>query len=700
MRRLHANCLILAVLPALLVCPAVSAIAQEAPATRPPAQESETSATATAGQTFLPDFFARFTPRSALDMVRQIPGFTIQQGGEERGLGQASANVLVNGQRLASKSDGIEGELTRITASNVVRIELVDASTLNVPGLTGQVANVIARTQGISGSFTWRGEARAHFADPLYTRFESSLSGRAGRIEYSLGLTNYSNRGAAGGIDVIRDSTGTVIETRDDVIKFTFDQPKLTAGIKYTGPGGEIGNLNLFYRILRLDGRVDETRVRPGRTNAMRAFSEREHSANYEISADFAFGFGPGRLKLIGLTRYNPDPYSQQSVLSFADGSPSVGDRYVQDAYLRETIGRAEYDWKMLGGDWQWSAETAFNTYISQARLFSLNLAGQFAEVPFPDGSGGVHEDRYESQLSFTRRLTPKLTLTASGGAEFSRLTQSGSRSAVRSFWRPKGAVSLAWVPQTGLDVTLEARRKVGQLDFNDFLARVFLEENSNNAGNNELVPPQSWEFKLDTKKSLGRWGSIKLSLFDFRIEDLVDTVPVGTGGESPGNLPSARRQGLDVTGTIEFAALGWHGAKLDLRGGLERSRVNDPLTGLPRPISETTDRYIGFDFRDDLPGTDWAWGFSFEAYHITDNYRLSEVGLNWEGPRWMGIFVENKDVAGLTLKASINNVLNARNRLDRTVWDGYRTQAPILFTEHRDRLIGPIFSFSVKGNF
>ena len=700
MRRPRESCLVLAALPALLLIPVASARAQEAPAPTAPAPAATEAAPATTGQTFTPDFFTRFNPRSALDMIRQLPGFTIQQGGAERGLGQASANVLVNGQRLSAKDDGVEGELTRITARNVVRIELVDASTLNVPGLTGQVANVITRTQGISGSFTWRGEARAHFADPMFTRFESSLSGRAGRIEYSLGLTNYANRGAAGGIDVIRDGTGALFETRDDVIKFNLDQPKLTAGLKYTGPGGEVGNITGFYRVLRLDGRVNETRVRPGRTDAMRAFSEREHSANYEISGDFAFGFGPGRLKLIGLTRYNPDPYSQQSVLSFADGSPSTGDRYAQDAYLRETIGRAEYDWKMLGGDWQWSAEAAFNTYKNTARLFSLNSAGQFIEVPFPDGSGGVHEDRYESQLSLTRRLTPKLTLTASGGVEFSRLTQSGSNAAERSFWRPKGAVSLAWVPQTGLDITLEARRKVGQLDFNDFLARVFLDENTNNAGNNELVPPQSWEFKLEAKKTLGRLGSIKLSLFDFRIEDLVDTVPVGNGGESPGNLPSARRQGLDVTGTIELAALGWRGAKLDLRGGLERSRVNDPLTGLPRAISETTDRYIGFDFRDDLPGTDWAWGMSFEAYHITDNYLLREVGLNWEGPRWLGIFVENKDVAGLTLKASINNVLNSRNYLDRTVWDGYRTQAPVLFTEHRNRLIGPIFSFSDKGSF
>ena len=64
------------------------------------------------------------------------------------------------------------------------------------------------------------------------------------------------------------------------------------------------------------------------------------------------------------------------------------------------------------------------------------------------------------------------------------------------------------------------------------------------------------------------------------------------------------------------------------------------------------------------------------------------------------GVFVEHKDLFGLTVRATAGNLLNARSRLDRTVFAGRRNAAGIDFVETRNRLIGPIFSFSVRGTF
>ena len=38
-------------------------------------------------RSFVPADFIQFAPRTALDMVRQIPGFAIREADEERGLG-------------------------------------------------------------------------------------------------------------------------------------------------------------------------------------------------------------------------------------------------------------------------------------------------------------------------------------------------------------------------------------------------------------------------------------------------------------------------------------------------------------------------------------------------------------------------------------------------------------------------------------
>src|SRR5204863_3825235 len=114
---------------------------------------------------------AQFAPRTALDMLNRVPGFSIKQEDQARGLGEATGNVVINGQRISGKSNDVVTELSHIPAANVERIEIVDGATLNIPGLSGPVANVIVRSTGISGQWEYRPEFRAHYTDPLFTRF-------------------------------------------------------------------------------------------------------------------------------------------------------------------------------------------------------------------------------------------------------------------------------------------------------------------------------------------------------------------------------------------------------------------------------------------------------------------------------------------------------------------------------------------------
>ena len=88
---------------------ATPAMAQDSGDAPPPVAASP--ATPEGAQSFTPADFARFSPKTALDMLRQVPGFVIQQADERRGLGQASANILINGERLSGKSNDIVTEL-------------------------------------------------------------------------------------------------------------------------------------------------------------------------------------------------------------------------------------------------------------------------------------------------------------------------------------------------------------------------------------------------------------------------------------------------------------------------------------------------------------------------------------------------------------------------------------------------------------
>ena len=41
-------------------------------------------------------FFERYQPNTALDMVNQLPGFVLEDGGDSRGFASAAGNILIN----------------------------------------------------------------------------------------------------------------------------------------------------------------------------------------------------------------------------------------------------------------------------------------------------------------------------------------------------------------------------------------------------------------------------------------------------------------------------------------------------------------------------------------------------------------------------------------------------------------------------
>jgi len=71
------------------------------------------------------DWFAQFRPQTALDMVRQVPGFRLENNATTRGYGNALGNLLINDRRPAAKQDQPLDILARIPANLVERIELI-----------------------------------------------------------------------------------------------------------------------------------------------------------------------------------------------------------------------------------------------------------------------------------------------------------------------------------------------------------------------------------------------------------------------------------------------------------------------------------------------------------------------------------------------------------------------------------------------
>ena len=163
---------------------AVSAIALTGVASAQQAQAPAPTAAPTGDQavrTFDTAFFARFNPVTAEDMVRQLPGFTIDEGEELRGFGATAGNVLIDGQRPASKTE-ISKELGRIAARDVLRIELIGAAAagdIDVRGYT-ELANVVLKPAAqVQVSTTWAATTRYYEQGPRVCRSARRAPGRA-----------------------------------------------------------------------------------------------------------------------------------------------------------------------------------------------------------------------------------------------------------------------------------------------------------------------------------------------------------------------------------------------------------------------------------------------------------------------------------------------------------------------------------------
>ena len=666
--------------------------------------EDETGAPSSEANTrrvFTPEDFERFAPRNALDMAEQIPGFSIRSDDGDRGLGQANTNVIVNGQRISGKSNGPVAALSRIPVEEVVRLEIVDGASLDIGGLTGQVLNVItSSTGGITGQFRYSAEWRDRGVPFRWGDGQISLAGGGEKTEWTLSFENDSGRRGDEGSELVFDAADQLIDTRIEQSNFDSDRPTLSGSFARTADNGNV--LNLTGQVQAFIFREREISERSGiidPVDRLRTFRSQEDEYNFELGADYSFKFGPGTLKLIGYHRYEDSPTRSEVLTEFADGSAPTGSLFVRDADEGETIARAEYSFAGLGGDLQLAIEGVKNFLDINSALEERDAQGVFQPVEFEGASARVEEDRAEASLTYGRALSDTFLVQLSAGAEYSEISQSGALGQTRSFWRPKGFASFDWNANPSLNVSGRVERVVGQLNFFDFIASTNLDQDRVDVTNADLVPPQSWLFEVEATQNLGEIGSVNLRVFYEDISDIVDQIPIDGGGQAPGNIDSATIYGFETELTLLFDPIGIKGLRFDGELVWTESEVLDPLLGTPREISGNEFIDMNLELRQDFFGTPWAIGAFFRYDERRAQVRLDEIFQRLETPGFARVFIEHKDVLGMTARFRVGNIFNRDNRFDRTIFVD-RENNIVDFREDRDRTFGTIFSFDLEGSF
>jgi hypothetical protein len=659
------------------------------------------------------EFFSRYQPNTALDMVERIPGFQIDDGADKRGFGGAVGNVLINDRYPSAKQDALTSILDRIPASQVERVDLIRGRVRGVDLLgNAVVASVVLRTD-MPATTRWDAMVRMNLDhSPLTVRGSVSVSDQVGDIEYNAGVDYRKFASGEFGTEDITDGNNVPIETRyeDSFLSGGEGNGNLNAATWF---GKTLAKFNAKYGFEDRQNEATSIRVPqgPGGIEREDTFFDRGKQRLLEVSADAERVMHPD-LVAKGLFLYTRETNDTISTERRVDASGAQTLFRVADADVLETegIARLELDWT----GWtdhavRMNLEGARNV-IEGALVLTEDTGGGPVEVPVPVANTRVEENRGDILLSDTWSMNG-YELNYGLGAETSTISQTGDEVLKRSFFFLKPQLSLTYSPTQTRQTRMRLAREVAQLDFTDFVSATVFQDDDVALGNPNLKPESTWVAEISEERRFGKLSVIKATAFHHWISDVQDLLPLTPEFEVPGNIGDGRRWGVTVEATIPLEPIGLTGARLDVELRLQDSTVTDPVTGIdhvlsgvgnpskPLPFAGEHRYAFAVNFRQDLEEARVAWGWDVRNRAEGQLFKVNELDVRDEGTEF-NVFVETTRWLGLKINLSANNLLDLEQLRHRTIYVAERDLTPIDRRELTDRTDGRRIVLNVSGSF
>ena len=694
-----------------LALPGMAEAQATAPGQAPPASGAASRTTVYDAAYFVP-----FAPRTALDITQHVPGFqldlgstqTVQGSVDVRGFAGTAGNVVINGARPSSKADNLQTVLARIPAQRVVRVELGpgDLFGSDYAGKS-QVLNVILSDQaGIDANVTAAGRR-------LYTGyFNTDISGsaliRRGASSINLSAGTGRNRQVEEGTDTLTDvATGEVVERRRKFNSYFNRDPYLSASWALERSSDDAFRLNARWQPSSFD-LFQNNRVSPadGPAHDDNLF-QRYRDPVIELGGDVTRPLADGAIKLVGLAtrrkRNNRDSYLLRNGLLTDNATVVGGFEQTVKARRNETIGRLSWTRSNLAGfSFEAGAEGAFNSLDDHVDLLAIDEDGDRVPIELPIANATVTEKRGEVYVNFGKTLSPALRIDGGVNYEFSQLKVRGDATADRSLQFLKPNLTLDWKPGGGWDTQLSIRRTVAQLDFYDFISLGELSVNRVSGGNANLVPQRAWELRLTAQRPLLGDGLVKLDFGHDLISMLQDRILIfddhNVAFDAPGNLGTGKRSFAQLSVDAPLGRL-WQGLRVKLGGTIQRTRVNDPISGQPRNFSGFYPEWQwNVDVRRDAGA--FSYGFSVNDNQRFTFFRTDEYDTNFNGGPYGTAFVEYRPGPRPTLTFDVNNLFATSGQRDRLLFFPNRAAPTLVINEYRERNQHLTFGLTLKQSF
>lgn len=638
----------------LLAC--VAMLATSSPALAQDARDRGTPA-----QTYAQDFFTAFNPVTAEDMVRRVPGFTIDNGEDRRGFGGTAGNVLINGERPSSKTP-LADQLARISARDVLRIDIYSGSS-DRGDANGQtlIADVRLRPREAGATNTYVIQASQLDPSGSINPLIVLTSGfKAGDINFNVALqAQPSRRGRIEYEKRVGSASGALVSQGPEFLQGNYWEYKLSGRASWKPTETDSFNVNAQITPSR-DGRhtfswtyspagiltqTDDSKVTGDDALAAELGGDWEKRLSDEIS-----------LKLIGLASNKHTGSSERYSTNFAVGT--FRNTFIErGADSGEYVGRGVLSWKPGNGHAiDAGGEFAFN-YLDSGLDISVQTGKGTIDATPPVANTRVEESRAEGFVSDTWQLASNFKLESTLTVETSTIKQTGDAMQERDFtyWKPR--LGATWTVDAANQLRFLLERDVAQLDFSEFASAVSLFDGTVDLGNPDLEPERTWRTQIEWERRFGAKGVLLISLFNDEVQDVQDQIPIAGLYDGPGNLGDGRRTGLRVDATAPLDFLGLKGGELRLKGTVQKTSVDDPLTGKSRRFSDEADWSYSIDYRQPIPELKLVWGALYERADDVQLFRLRELRTTECNDANLDLYVETTAIPGMLVRFTIADV-------------------------------------------
>ena len=644
-------------------------------------------------------FFARYAPRTALDIVQRIPGFTLDLGNsaaatgvDVRGFAGTAGNVVLNGARPSSKSETLDVLLSRIPASRVVRVEVGPGDLYGADySSKTQVANLILKEgAGTAGNVTV-GAVR-HWIGAIIPTASGSLSFSKGPSTFNIAADTRRGDYYEEGFDrVTAVPGGEQLEYRRKFNSIHPHDPYVSGSWAMEKADNDAFHVNARFQPSRFFLRQKNHVIPTGDPEHDDSLIEDYKTNVFELGGDVARPLAGGVLKLVGLAnRQHKTTLDEYDAGNLGHTEILGGFRDNSISQRNETIGRLTWSKQhFLGLQFETGGEVALNTLDYHFNLFAIEPGGDKTKIDLPIENARVQEKRGEVWVNAGRPITNKLRVDGGLNYEFSHLTVTGDASADRKLSFLKPSVTLDWRAPHGWHSQFIVRRTVAQLDFFDFVSSAELSVGRVNGGNANLQPQRTWESELLLEHSIFGKGQVKLDLAYNLVSLLEDRILVfddqGNAFDAPGNLGTGRQFTADLTFDAPLDRL-WKGLHVRVHGGVQRTRVRDPISGLDRDWSGFYPRWNwDADIRRDVGK--FAYGISMGDRAKITFFRTDEFDTNYnQGFPYTSAFIEYRPSPKQTLTLDVNDLSNTGGARDLVIFVPDRRAGVPSFNEHRFR--------------